>query len=87
MTMTESKRPRGRPRPPETIARDEAVLALLRTAADGLTRNEIADRLGEGKSKTWLSLDRLRRDNLVKLCAGTAGPDAVWTAEVGAPCP
>lgn len=81
-----ASRPRGRPRPQETIDRDARVLASLRQ--DGpQTRNALADRLAEPKSKIWLSLDRLRRDGLVRLCGPAGGPDAVWTTEVGAPCP
>lgn len=84
--MTEQKRPRGRPRPEETIRRDKAVLASLKQHGPQ-TRNALADRLGEGKSKVWLSLDRLRRDGLVRLCGPQGGPDAVWTSEVAKPCP
>ena len=86
MTMTAHQRPRGRPRPEETIRRDQAVLAALREHGPQ-TRNALADRLAEGKSKVWLSLDRLRRDGLVRLCGPAGGPDAVWTSEVTEPCP
>lgn len=86
MTVTENKRPRGRPRPQETIDRDRRVLASLR-AQGPQTRNQLADRLGEGRSRIWLSLDRLRRDGLVKLCGPQGGPDARWTREVDVPCP
>lgn len=86
MAVTEHKRPRGRPRPEETIRRDQAVLAALKEHGPQ-TRNALADRLGEGKSKVWLSLDRLRRDGAVRLCGPAGGPDAVWTSEVSEPCP
>jgi predicted ArsR family transcriptional regulator len=85
-TMSETKRPRGRPRPQETIDRDNAVLAYL-TEHGPQTRNALADALGQEKSKIWLSLDRLRRDNQVRLCGPQGGPDAIWTAQVDAPCP
>lgn len=80
------KKVRGRPRPPETIARDEAVLALLRSRG-ALSRNRIAEELGEEKVKVWLALDRLRRDGLVRTCAHTSGPGLLWSAEVDWPCP
>lgn len=85
MSVTEQKRPRGRPRPPETINRDRRILAYLRQEGPQ-TRNALAEALGEEKSKVWLALDRLRRDGQVQLCDG-AGTDPVWTTEVGAPCP
>lgn len=82
----DAKRPRGRPRPQETIDRDNAVLAHLRLNGP-LTRNQIAESLGEDKGKVWLALDRLRRGGLVTLCGAQGGPDATWTTEVNVPCP
>lgn len=85
--MTEDmKRPRGRPRPPETVERDEKILALL-TYHGPRTRNGIAIELGIPVTKVYLSLDRLRRDGKVRICADTAGPGSVWSADVGTPCP
>jgi hypothetical protein len=44
MTMTAQERPtRGRPRPAETIRRDDTILSLLQDHPDGLTRNAIAE--------------------------------------------
>lgn len=80
------KKVRGRPRPPETIARDAAVLELLRSRG-ALSRNQIAEALGEEKVKVWLALDRLRRDGLVRTCARTSGSGLLWSAEVDRPCP
>lgn len=80
------KRPRGRPRPAETVQRDQAVLELLRH--DGAqTRNQIAEKLGAEKVKVYLSLDRLRREGLVRTCTSAAPGSTVWTAEVNQPCP
>ncbi|MGW2213270.1 hypothetical protein, partial [Streptomyces sp. NPDC001781] len=60
MTMTAQERPtRGRPRPDETIRRDETVLQLLKDHPGGLPRNEIAELMNLDKVKTYLSLDRL----------------------------
>lgn len=83
----QTTRPRGRPRPKETIERDRRILEHLR-ANGPMTRNALADALGEERSKTWLALDRLRRDNRVRLCTSAAsGSDMLWTTEVTQPCP
>lgn len=61
-------RPKGGRRPedfPTAVARDEAVLDLLRKTPGGLTRNKIADGLGEDRRKITYSLARLRRRRLV----------------------
>lgn len=84
--MTEDKRPRGRPRPPETIARDRAILEYLKRNG-ATTRNTLAEALGLGKTITYLALNRLRLEGTVRLCGPAGGPDAVWTTEVEAPCP
>ncbi len=79
---------RGRPRPDETIRRDERVLSILRTGA--LSRNRLRDKLNEtdetvSASQVWLSLDRLRREGKVKLCQGIG--ERVWSCDVDEPCP
>jgi hypothetical protein len=86
MTTDQTKRSRGRPRPPETIARDEAILAHLRTNG-AQSRNQIADSFGLPYTIVYLALDRLRREGKVRTCADTAGPRTLWSAEVDAPCP
>ena len=86
MNTTENKRPRGRPRPAETIERDRKILAHL-DANGPQTRNALADTLGLDKTKTYLALDRLRREGRVKLCGPQGGPEARWTTEVAEPCP
>jgi predicted ArsR family transcriptional regulator len=82
----ENKRPRGRPRPQETIDRDAAVLAYLEQNGR-LSRNQIAEALELDKVKTYLSLERLRREGKVVICSKTAGPGALWSTEVNSPCP
>lgn len=82
MNVTDSKRPRGRPRPQETIDRDRRILAYLRQEGPQ-TRNALAEALDEEKSKVWLSLNRLRRDGLVQFCDASG----IWTTEVSVPCP
>lgn len=86
MTMTESKRPRGRPRPQETVDRDRALLAYLGQNGPQ-SRNALAEALGLDKTITYLALDRLRRGGQVRTCADTAGPTTLWSSDVGAPCP
>lgn len=78
------KRPRGRPRPQETIERDRMILTLLQDLGPK-TRNAISEGLGLEVTKVYLALDRLRREGKVRICANTAGPGAVWTA--GDSCP
>lgn len=81
----QTKRPRGRPRPQETIDRDNLILAYLRMNGPQ-TRNGLAAALGEDRSKTWLALNRLQQQGLVRLCAAK-GSDMLWTTEVSEPCP
>lgn len=83
---TEEKRPRGRPRPQESIDRDNAILAYLKENGPQ-TRNGLAMALLIDKTKTYLALDRLRRAGLVQLCGAKGGPDALWTSDVSKPCP
>ena len=84
MTMTAQERPqRGRPRPAETIRRDETILQLLRDNPNGLLRNDIADMMGLNKSRTYLSLDRLRRRGLAQKISpetSQADKDTLWVA-------
>lgn len=54
---------RGRPRPQDTIKRDESVLKVLKEKGP-LTRDEAATALGIKSSHAYLSLIRLRRDGL-----------------------
>lgn len=84
--MPETKRPRGRPRPPETVERDAAILTYLETHGPQ-SRNALAEGLGLDKTITYLALDRLRRSGRVRTCADTAGPATLWSSEVNAPCP
>jgi uncharacterized membrane protein len=82
-TMTEQRPARGRPRPAETIERDATILRLLRENPDGLLRNDIAERMGLNKSRTYLSLDRLRRQGLAEKVSpegSNADKDTLWVA-------
>lgn len=83
-TVKQEKRPRGRPRPQETIERDNMILKLLRETGPQ-TRNAIAEGLGVPETKVYLALDRLRKAGHVRICADTKGPGSVWM--VGKTCP
>lgn len=88
--MTEVRRPRGRPRPDETIARDQEILNVLRDHGPQ-SRNSLADLIGmdEDRTKVYLSLRRLREQGMVRICAPCEkGSDLVWMAvEEDKPCP
>lgn len=84
--MSETKRPRGRPRPPHTIERDGKILAALKENGPQ-SRNALCEALGLDKTIAYLALDRLRRQGLVRTCADTAGPATLWSSDVEAPCP
>jgi predicted transcriptional regulator len=63
--MTEPSAARGRPRPQETIARDEKVLELI--AAEGeLSRAAIAEKLGITPNLAYMSIFRLKRAGLIE---------------------
>lgn len=69
-TGAETSGRRGRPRPLDTLERDERVLELLRTAGP-LTTAEIAEKLQlEGKSIAYLSVYRLSRSGKVAKSTG-----------------
>jgi predicted RNA polymerase sigma factor len=87
MTMTAQRPARGRPRPAETIERDQKILALLKDHPTGLPRNEIAELMGIDRVKTYLSLDRLRKQGLAdksKPETSQADKDTLWVATKGA---
>lgn len=71
---------RGRPRPEETIQRDERVVRIL--SRGPMSRNRLWQALKEEEpsvtsSQVWLSLDRLRNLGRVRLCQGIG--ERVWT--------
>jgi predicted transcriptional regulator len=75
---------KGRPRPEDTVARDNRVLAALKQHGPQ-SRNDLANRLNEAYSLVYLSLTRLRDTEQVKRCLNDAG-DTVWSAAVEEPC-
>lgn len=65
-TEETTTRRRGRPRPGETIQRDELVITRLREAGKPLTREEVATASELTPSLAYLSLWRLRNVGAVK---------------------
>lgn len=87
MNETPGAAPKGRPRSPETIARDDAIKKLLRVHGP-MTRNALADSLGISKSLTSIAINRLKDADppVVRRCVDSDGEN-VWTLEVSEPCP
>ena len=83
--MSEDKRPRGRPRPDDVVARDNEVYTQLEHRGP-LTRNQLADHTGIGRQLVYLSLDRLRGEGRVRRCLNETGA-TVWTTDVEGSCP
>lgn len=75
---------KGRPRSPETIARDNAIMQLLKTGPK--TRNALAASLGISKSLTSIAINRLKDAQMIKRCVGDEG-EPLWTAKIEEPCP
>ncbi|WP_164387187.1 hypothetical protein [Streptomyces sp. OM5714] len=74
---------RGRPRPTETIERDNQIHALLVDGA--LSRGQIAQETGLTADLVHLALRRLQRDDRVRQCLQHGV--IVWSVADGTPCP
>lgn len=82
--MQTVRRDRGRPRPAETIERDEHIHDLL--ADEGaLSRGQIAQKTGLTTDLVRLALRRLRDGGLVRQCLRDGV--VVWSLADGTPCP
>jgi len=69
---------RGRPRPDETVQRDEAVFGQVQAAgAEGVTRDKVAADIGLQPNQVYLSFFRLKRDGRIVRSSGTGR--AIWT--------
>lgn len=75
-----TKRGRGRPRPKDTIHRDEQLLLILQKGP--LTREEIAEHLGVNLNIAYLALDRLKRQGKVAKTVGSRGDARAYTWEL-----
>jgi predicted transcriptional regulator len=72
----------GRPRPQDTIARDNQVHQIL-TEKGALTRKQLADELGVTPSLAYMSLFRLRKTGRVERVSGSGGDETqshTWKA-------
>jgi predicted ArsR family transcriptional regulator len=76
---TEADTRHGRPRPQDTIERDEKVAQLL-SAEGPLTREEIATKLGITPSIAYMSLFRLRKSGDVAKATGEGVRPHTWAA-------
>ena len=74
---------RGRPRPAETIERDQRIHELL--AAGSKSRGQLAQETGLTTDLVALALSRLRRAGHVRQCLH--GGVIVWSVADGTPCP
>lgn len=69
--MTEPEAPaaeakRGRPRPQDTIQRDQDVLANFPADGSGITKVALAEATGMPGNQLYLSLYRLQRDKAIE---------------------
>jgi uncharacterized membrane protein len=79
MTVAETEAPRrGRPRPEETIQRDQRALVVIREQGGSTTRNRLQEALGGDVklSQAYLTLWRLRSQGLVERVR--EGTEHVW---------
>lgn len=72
---------RGRPRPQDTIERDNKVHALL-VEQGSLSRTQIAEKLGITTSLAYMSLFRLNKDGRVRrvTAEGSDAKSHMWEA-------
>lgn len=81
--MQQTAARRGRPRPAETIERDQRIYELL--AAGSMSRGQLAQETGLTTDLVALALGRLRRAGLVRQCLHDGV--IVWSLADGNPCP
>jgi predicted Rossmann fold nucleotide-binding protein DprA/Smf involved in DNA uptake len=74
---------RGRPRPAETIERDESIYEILSTGAR--SRGQLAQQTGLTTDLVALALRRLQRAGRVRQCL--QGGVIVWSVADATPCP
>ncbi|WP_319052710.1 hypothetical protein [Streptomyces europaeiscabiei] len=81
--MQQTARRIGRPRPTETIERDEQVYQLI--AGGTGSRSALAAATGLDRPTVALSVQRLKHAGRVKKCAGD--DTVVWVVADDTPCP
>lgn len=74
---------RGRPRPVETIERDDRIHALL--TEEARSRGQLAQATGLTTDLVHLALGRLKRAGRVRQCLQDGV--IVWSVADGTPCP
>ncbi|MDT0387796.1 hypothetical protein [Streptomyces dubilierae] len=74
---------RGRPRPAETIERDERIYTIL--TAGPRSRGQLAQETDLSTDLVHLALGRLRRAGRVRQCL--SGGVIVWSVADDTPCP
>lgn len=78
-TPAETKSGSGRPRPQATIDQDAKALDAIRAAGEtGLTKDELATAIEVPPNRAYLSLWRLKRDDLIHKVH--SGGSARWVA-------
>lgn len=81
--MQQTAARRGRPRPVETIERDERIYKLI---ADGTgSRSALARATGLDRPTVALCVQRLKKAGRIRTCAD--GGAIVWSVADGTPCP
>lgn len=83
MEQQSVRRGRGRPRPAETIERDDRILALL--ANRPMSRGQIAQEIGITTDQVRMAMRRLREASRVRQCLRDGV--VVWSVADGTPCP
>ena len=81
--MQQTAARRGRPRPAETIERDETIHQLLTEGSR--SRGQLAHETGLTADLVALALGRLRRAGRVRQCLQDGV--IVWSVADGTPCP
>jgi hypothetical protein len=81
--MQQTAARRGRPRPAETIERDETIHQLLTEGSR--SRGQLAEQTGLTTDLVALALGRLRRADRVRQCLQDGV--IVWSVADGTPCP
>ncbi|WP_328436856.1 hypothetical protein OHA71_06310 [Streptomyces sp. NBC_00444] len=84
MQQTTTPRRVGRPRPPQVIARDEAIYQLIAQGTD--SRSALAAASGHDRDAVYLSCKRLQAEGRIRQCLGSNGA-VVWSVADGTPCP
>lgn len=83
--MQQTAARRGRPRPAETIERDETIHQLLTEGSR--SRGQLAQETGLTTDLVALALGRLRRAGRVERCLDEERGVIVWSINDGTPCP